>query len=104
MDEYPALRFIAGFYKILGVSVVIIAIFIIFFSAVKFLGDGDPFGWIIILSTVFIGPIAVISLFALSESIMVFIDMADNLSKIKDDVGKDISLSEIKRRLADKRD
>lgn len=56
----------------------------------------------IILVSVFIVPIAIISLFALSESIMVFIDMAGNLSKIKEDMGED--LSEIKRRLADKSD
>ena len=100
--KYPALRLIARLYKILGFSVPVIAILAIFFSAVILLGGDDPLGWIIILVSVFIGPIVLINMFALSESIMIFIDMADNLSKIKEDIGED--LSEIKRRLADKSD
>ena len=58
--------------------------------------------WIIIPTFGFVAFIVGISLFATSESIMVFIDMADNLSKIKEGMGED--LSEIKRRLADKSD
>ena len=100
--KYPALSFIAGFYKVLGIFVVVITIVIIFFSALMFLERSDLLGWKIILATVFIGPILAISLFTLSESIMVFIDIAGSLSKIKEDMGED--LSEIKRRLADKSD
>lgn len=101
--KYPALRFIAHLYKILGVLMGFVAILFIFFAIIgEFIGSGNSFGWVIIFSSAIIGPLAIISLFALSESIMVFIDMAGNLSKIKEDIGED--LSEIKRRLANKSD
>ena len=101
--KYPALRFIARFYKKLGVFIGCVAILAIIFSVVGlFSGNEEPFFGIILLVSVFSGPITVLSLFALSEIIMVFIDMAGNLSKIKEDMGE--GLSEIKRRLADKND
>lgn len=101
--KYPALRFIARFYKKLGVFIGCLAILSIIFSAMGLSSGNDTevFGAILLFS-VFVAPIITLSLFALSESIMVFIDMAGNLSKIKEDMGED--LSEIKKRLADKSD
>lgn len=99
--KYPALRFVASFYTVLAVCLIVIAICGTV-SSIYLIGEGDSSGWIVILVSALIGPLVIISLFALSESIMVFIDVAENLSKIKEDMGED--LSEIKRRLADKSD
>ena len=102
--EYPALRFIAHLYKILGVLMGFVAISFIFFAIIgEFIGSGNSFGWVIILVSILIAPLFVISMFALSESIMIFIDVANNISRTKRifiDVAA--NLSEIKIGLSDK--
>ena len=57
---------------------------------------------IILISSVVFGAISIITCFALSEGIMIYLDMANDLSKIKEDMGND--LSEIKRRLINSSD
>ena len=86
--KYPTLRTIAGFYKFLayGVGVVAIISFIVGFvtiidSATDFY---DPkLGAILMLGSVVVGSITVISLLAMSEGIMLFVNMANDLSEVK---------------------
>ena len=103
--KYPALTGIARFYKILayvvGVSA-ILAFILGFIFTIDDAQDNTGPGAIILLVSLFGGSTGFITFLALSESITIFIDMAGNLSKIKEDMGED--LSEIKRRLADKSD
>ena len=101
--KYPALRFIARIYKILGF---VIAILVILYAVLSFFTAGglqSPNAWKIILVSILTGPLFVISMFAVSESIMIFIDMANNISRTKRifiDVAA--NLSEIKIGLSDK--
>ena len=87
-EKYPALRTITGFYKFLayGVGVVAIISFIVGFvtiidSATDFY---DPkLGAILMLGSVVVGSITVITLLATSEGIMLFVNMANDLSEVK---------------------
>ena len=81
-NKYPALRTIASFYKFLAYGMVVIAIisFIVGYSVLQ----NDPkSGAILMLGSVVVGSITVISLLAMSEGIMLFVNMANDLSKVK---------------------
>ena len=80
--KYPALRTIASFYKFLAYGMVVIAIisFIVGYSVLQ----NDPkSGAILMLGSVVVGSITVISLLAMSEGIMLFVNMANDLSEVK---------------------
>lgn len=81
-NKYPALRTIASFYKFLAYGMVVIAIisFIVGYSVLQ----NDPkSGAILMLGSVVVGSITVISLLAMSEGIMLFVNMANDLSEVK---------------------
>ena len=80
--KYPALRTIANFYKLLafGVGVIAIISFILGFWVAQ---DDPSRGAIILLVSLFGGAIAFLTLLAMSEGIMLFVNMANDLSKVK---------------------
>ena len=81
-NKYPALRTIANFYKLLalGVGVITIISFILGFWVAQ---DDPSRGAIILLVSLFGGAIAFLTLLAMSEGIMLFVNMANDLSKVK---------------------
>ena len=86
--KYPALRTIAGFYKFLAYGMVVITIisFIVGFGHFvdSTIGFYDPkLGAILMLGSVVVGSITVITLLATSEGIMLFVNMANDLSEVK---------------------
>ena len=85
-NKYPALKTIAGLYKILAFVVVISAV-IVFFLGVSGLvstaSDERMLGGIVVVTIVFLGPISFITLLAMSEGIMLFVNMANDLSEVK---------------------
>ena len=100
-SKYPALRMIASLYKFLAyVAVVVTAIGCVVSLMVAL--SGDSYGFLLIILSAFLGAIIIITFLALSEGIMIYLDMANDLSKIKEDMGND--LSEIKRRLINSSD
>ena len=80
--KYPALRTIANFYKLLafGVGVIAIISFILGFWVAQ---DDPSRGAIILLVSLFGGAITFLTLLAMSEGIMLFVNMANDLSKVK---------------------
>ena len=103
--KYPALTGIARFYKTLAYLMGFFAVIACFVGIANVISEDNSnpmIGALFIIASIIVGPVSVITFLALSESIMVFIDIAGSLTKIKEDMGED--LSEIKRRLADKSD
>ena len=87
-EKYPALRTIAGFYKFLAYGVGVVAIISFIVGFVTFHGSETDFydpsrGAIILLVSLFGGAIAFLTLLAMSEGIMLFVNMANDLSKVK---------------------
>ena len=104
--KYRALRMIAFFYRAAAYLVILIIIVTFFMGALvtffpSLFTDTDPnwpepafelpsiwfkvYGLLAIIVSIF-GTIFAISLFAISEGILIFIDMANDLSKIKAEV------------------
>lgn len=97
--KYRALRMIAFFYRVVAYLVILIIIVTLLVTALWtffpnfFNGINGPiyilpsYGplFLAIIASVF-GTIFPISLFAISEGILIFIDMANDLSKIKAEV------------------
>ena len=80
--KYPTLRTIAGFYKFLtyGMVVITIGFFILGYSVLQ----NDPkSGAILMLGSVVVGSITFITLLAMSEGIILFVNMANDLSEVK---------------------
>ena len=87
-NKYPALRTIASFYKFLAYGMVVIAIISFIVGFVTFHGSETDFydpsrGAIILLVSLFGGAIAFLTLLAMSEGIMLFVNMANDLSEVK---------------------
>ena len=100
-SKYPALRMIASLYKFLAYVAVVVTVIGCVVSLMVAL-SGDSYGFLLIILSAFFGAIIIITFLALSEGIMIYLDMANDLSKIKEDMGND--LSEIKRRLINSSD
>ena len=86
--KYPTLRTIANFYKFLAYGVGVVAIISFIVGFVTFHGSETDFydpsrGAIILLVSLFGGAIAFLTLLAMSEGIMLFVNMANDLSKVK---------------------
>ncbi len=73
-EKYPALRTIAGFFKLLAWIVGIVAVI----AAVLLASKGGDFGILISVIVIVIGAIILLGLLAISESIMVLIDIEHN--------------------------
>ena len=101
-SKYPALRMIASLYKFLAYVAAVVTIISCVVILMVTLSEGDSYGFLLIILSAFFGAIIIITFLALSEGIMIYIDMANDLSKIKEDMGND--LSEIKRRLINSSD
>ena len=101
-NKYPALRIIASLYKILAYVTVVLTIISCVMILMVTLSEADSYGFLRIILCAFLGAIIIITFLALSEGIMIYLDMANDLSKIKEDMGND--LSEIKRRLINSSD
>lgn len=82
LDHYPALIMIAGFYQIFAFVVGGVAI-VSFLIGIALIVTQNVLGAIFLLGSLIIGTIGVISMFAISEGIMLFVNMANDLSKIK---------------------
>ena len=81
-EKYPALRIIAGFYKFLAYGVGLIAIGFFIFGVIRM--EQNPDGaTIILLGSVVVGSITFITLLAMSEGIMLFVNMANDLYGVK---------------------
>ena len=80
--KYPALRTIAGFYKFLayGMVVIVIGFFILGLMRME---DNPNSATILMLGSVVVGSITFITLLAMSEGIILFVNMANDLSKVK---------------------
>ena len=86
--KYPALRTIASFYKFLAYGMVVIAIISFIVGFVTIIDPATDFydpklGAILMLGSVVVGSITVITLLATSEGIMLFVNMANDLSEVK---------------------
>lgn len=73
-EKYPALRTIAGFFKLLAWIVGIVAVI----AAVLLASKGGDFGILISVIIIVIGATILLGLLAISESIMVLIDIEHN--------------------------
>ena len=80
--KYPALRTITGFYKFLayGMVVIVIGFFILGLMRME---DNPNSATILLLGSVVVGSITFITLLATSEGIMLFVNMANDLSEVK---------------------
>ena len=80
--KYPALRTIAGFYKFLayGMVVIVIGFFILGLMRME---DNPNSATILMLGSVVVGSITFITLLAMSEGIILFVNMANDLSEVK---------------------
>jgi uncharacterized membrane protein len=76
------LRTIAGFYKFLayGMVVIVIGFFILGLMRME---DNPNSATILMLGSVVVGSITFITLLATSEGIMLFVNMANDLSEVK---------------------
>ena len=81
-EKYPVLRTIADFYKYLAYGVGVIVI-ISFIAGIANIEDNRELAVILLLGSIIVGPIVFITLLAYSEGIMLFVNMADDLSKVK---------------------
>ena len=81
--KYPALRTIASFYKFLAYGMVVITIGF-FILGLMYINDNErDLGTILMLGSVVVGSITVITLLATSEGIILFVNMANDLSEVK---------------------
>ena len=80
--KYPALRTIAGFYKFLAYGMVVIAIGFFILGLMR-MEDNPNSATILLLGSVVVGSITFITLLATSEGIMLFVNMANDLSEVK---------------------
>ena len=81
--EYPTLRTIVGFYKFLAYGMVVITIGF-FILGLMYINDNErDLGTILMLGSVVVGSITVITLLAMSEGIILFVNMANDLSEVK---------------------
>ena len=81
--KYPTLRTIAGFYKFLTYGMVVITIGF-FILGLMYINDNErDLGTILMLGSVVVGSITVITLLATSEGIILFVNMANDLSEVK---------------------
>ena len=80
--KYPALRTIASFYKFLayGMVVIVIGFFILGLMRME---DNPNSATILMLGSVVVGSITFITLLAMSEGIILFVNMANDLSEVK---------------------
>ena len=80
--KYPVLRTIAGFYKFLayGMVVIVIGFFILGLMRME---DNPNSATILMLGSVVVGSITFITLLAMSEGIILFVNMANDLSEVK---------------------
>ena len=81
-EKYPALRTIAGFYKFLAYGVGLIAIGFFILGMIR-MEDNPDSATILLLGSVVVGSITFITLLATSEGIMLFVNMANDLSEVK---------------------
>ena len=85
-NKYPALKTIASLYKILAFVVAIATPIVFVFGVlgvVSTASDERVLGLIVVVTTIFWGPISFITLLAMSEGIMLFVNMANDLSEVK---------------------
>jgi len=76
------LRTIAGFYKFLAYGMVVIAIGFFILGLMR-MEDNPNSATILLLGSVVVGSITFITLLATSEGIMLFVNMANDLSEVK---------------------
>ena len=88
--KYPALRTIATFYKVLAYMVVIVAFisFLSIFVVAAIEPNNGIYGVGLFFFSCFFLPILFITFLAFSEGIMLFVDMANDLSEIKTGITK----------------